>query len=66
MKKNKTENLPEIAASQLEIYEWLKTVKFKKKLFGGVDEVDVWKKIAELNALYEKLILAKREKNDGE
>lgn len=41
----------------VEIKEWLKTVKFKKKLFGGVSEVDVWKKINELNAMYERALL---------
>ena len=33
------------------IASFLKTVKFKRKLFGGVDEKDVWKKIDELNEL---------------
>lgn len=66
MKKKNTENLPEIDASQVEIHEWLKSVKFKKKFFGGVDEVDVWDKISELNALYEKLIIATQEKSNEE
>ena len=45
---------------QLEILAWLKTVQFKKVRFGGVDEADVWKKIEELNSLYEKALLAER------
>lgn len=43
-----------------EIQNWLKSVKFKKKLFGGVDEVEVWKKIEELNSLYERVLIAER------
>ena len=30
-------------------------MKFRKKFFGGVDEADVWKKINELNQMYEEL-----------
>ena len=33
--------------------EWLKKIHFKKKLFGGVSETDVWKRIGELNSMYE-------------
>lgn len=43
-----------------EIREWLNSVSFKKRRFGGVDEADVWKKIGKLNALYEKLLIAER------
>ncbi len=45
---------------QQEIIKWLHDIRFKKKLFGGVDEMDVWQKIEELNALYEKALLAER------
>ena len=49
-----------------EIREWLSSVSFKKAKFGGVDEADVWKKIDELNSLYEKaLIAALAEKTTG-
>lgn len=41
-----------------EIEEWLQTVKFKKVKFGGVDEADVWRKIDELNSLYEKALIS--------
>ena len=41
-----------------EIKEWLDSVSFKKAKFGGVDEADVWKKIDELNRLYEKTLIA--------
>ncbi|MCF0259257.1 MAG: hypothetical protein HUJ54_05305 [Erysipelotrichaceae bacterium] len=42
------------------IASFLKTVKFKRKLFGGVDEKDVWKKIDELNELYKAELRAER------
>lgn len=53
-------DLTELSGDLLEIQNWLKTVKFKKKLFGGVDEVEVWKKIEELNSLYERVLIAER------
>lgn len=40
--------------------EWLKTVKFKRSLVNGVDEVDVWRKLEELNNLYEASLIAER------
>ncbi len=63
-KKITTEN--KIDSVQAEIHEWINNVKFKRKLFGGVDEADVWKKFRELNSLYEKLIVAERMKNNNE
>lgn len=45
-----------------EIVQWIKEVKFKKKLIGGVDEDDVLKKLDELNQLYEKALLCERER----
>ena len=56
----KPENLDSLSKKQQEIYEWLSNLKFRKKTFGGVDEADVWSKIGELNALYEKLLIAER------
>lgn len=47
---------PELA----EIGAWLETIRFRKKAVGGLDPVDVWKKIEELNGLYEKALLAER------
>lgn len=48
-----------------EIAEWLKTVKFKRTTFGGVSEADVWKKISELNSLYEKALIAVQTEQRG-
>lgn len=59
-----TEELEEISQEQLQIQQWLKKVRFKKSLFGGVNEVDVWKKIAELNGLYEAALAAERTRFD--
>lgn len=42
------------------VAQWLATVRFRKKVLGGVDPGDVWKKIEELNRLYEDALLAER------
>ncbi len=43
---------------------FLASVKFKKRVFGGLDPADVWKKIDELNSLYENAIVAERARYD--
>ena len=45
-----------------EIIKWFQTVKFRRMMFDGVDENDVWKKLEELNRLYESAIRAERER----
>ena len=47
---------------QNEIARWLNEVRFRRVCFGGVDETDVWKKIEELNRMYEKMLIAERSK----
>ena len=47
------------------IQKWLEQVRFKKAFFGGVDEADLWKKIAELNSLYEAALSAERARYDA-
>ena len=47
------------------LVQWLKTVKFRKVLFGGVDEMQLWKKLEELNRLYEAAISAERARYDA-
>lgn len=54
----------EFTPEQEAVMEWLKTTKFKRKVIGGVDEADVWKKIEELTALYEKAVEAERVRYD--
>ena len=51
------ESMPEERA---EIISWLEGLKFPRKLIGGVDEVVVWKKITELDALYAKALEAEK------
>lgn len=50
---------------QENIKKWLKQVRFKKAILGGVKEADVWKKIAELNTLYEAALSAERARYDA-
>ena len=50
---------------QERIQRWLKQVRFKTTLIGGVEESDVWKKIAELNTLYEAALSAERARYDA-
>lgn len=39
-----------------DISKFIKEIKFKKKLFGGVDELEVWNKIEALNLEYKNYI----------
>ncbi len=48
-----------------DIIAWIKKLKFRKKLIGGVDEEDVLKKIDELNRLYEAALLNERARYDA-
>ena len=50
---------------QLEINEWLKNVKFHKSMLGGVNEQDVWKKIQQLNEMYQVALKAERIRYDA-
>lgn len=47
-----------------EIAEWLDKVRFRKKFFGGLDEQDLWKKIDELNTMYQAALEAERVRYD--
>lgn len=51
---------PAINSEQQNIIDWLKKVRFRPQLFGGVSEQDVWKKIDELNKLYDAALAAER------
>lgn len=46
------------------IARWLKQVRFRKRLFGGVSERDVWKNIGELNDMYHAALTAERARYD--
>ncbi|NMA64839.1 MAG: signal peptidase I [Clostridiaceae bacterium] len=41
-----------LSLEYIKIEKWLKKLRFRKKLFGGVSEQDVWKKIGELNEMF--------------
>lgn len=43
------------ANSLNEIEDKINNMKFKKKLVGGVDEADVWRKIRDLDADYQNV-----------
>lgn len=51
---------------QSQIAEYIHRLKFKKKVFGGVDQADVFRKLEELNRLYESLLLQERAKWQAE
>lgn len=57
--KNNNEN-----NNSKKITEWIEGVRFRKKFFGGVSEEDVWKKIEELNKMYEASLEAERIRYD--
>lgn len=41
-----------------DVARYIGGMKFKKRLFGGVDEADVWRQIEALHAEYEAVFLA--------
>ena len=47
------------------IADWLNRVRFRRQLFGGVSEKDVWKKIGELNEMYKRALIAERARYDA-
>lgn len=49
---------------QLSIMNWLQSVKFRKQIFGGLNQEDVWKKIHELDEMYEAALRAERIRYD--
>lgn len=52
-------------SEQEEIIDWLEKLNFRKQFLGGVDEQDVWKKIHELNIMYETALRAERIRYDA-
>ena len=50
---------------QQQIEDWLRAVKFRRRLFGGVEETHVWAKLRELNELYQKALIAERARYDA-
>ena len=64
MKKTRISQKNQMSFQQMQIAKYLQKLKFKPRLFG-VDQADVWKKISELNALYETALLAERARYDA-
>lgn len=54
-----------LSQAQQKLLSWHKSVKFRRSLFGGVDEGDLWKKLGDLYALYDKALWAERGRYDG-
>ena len=50
---------------QEKLKEWFRTVRFRKVLFGGVDEIHLWKKLEELNQIYETSLSTERARYDA-
>ncbi|MGN0763362.1 MAG: hypothetical protein ACI4MK_08230 [Aristaeellaceae bacterium] len=50
---------------QKKIRAWLRTVHFRRRLFGGVSERDVWRKLEELNNMYNLALEAERIRYDA-
>lgn len=59
------ENAPQPNREVQRIRQWLRQVHFRHVLFGGVSEADVWKKLGELNSMYESLLTAERVRCDA-
>ena len=54
--------LPEL---EKRIADWLQKVKFRKRIFSGVDEADVWEKVHVLNDMYREAWIAERARYDA-
>ncbi len=56
---------PSVNTEHDKLLAWFQTVRFRKKLFGGIDEVYLWRKLEELNRLYESSLTAERARYDA-
>ena len=63
-KAQRAADLERMSREQRRIAHWLRNVKFRKALFG-VSERDVWKKISELNDMYNAALIAERARYDA-
>ena len=59
------EEIPFPPEYQEQIANWLREVKFRRRVFGGVDETHVWTKIRELNDIYQQALSAERMRYDA-
>lgn len=58
-RQNNTTPLPSSRTME-DVAHFIKKMKFRKKLFGGVDEADVWRQMEALHREYEAVFLAQR------
>lgn len=56
---------PPVSPEHARIAQWLAKLRFRKKIFGGVRELDVWKRIGELDAMYTQALFAERVRYDA-
>ena len=54
-----------LSREQQKIARWLKKLRFHKGIFGGIREAEVWKRMNELNSLYEEALAAERARCDA-
>ena len=52
--------------SMEDVAHYIEGMRFRKKLFGGVDEADVWKKIEALHKEYEAVFLMQELRHEQE
>lgn len=63
--QGRKETIQPLNCEQKRILQWLRKVRFRKRLFGGISERDAWKKIEELNAMYNNALMAERARYDA-
>lgn len=63
--KAQNRDVKPLSREHQQLLDWHKHVRFKKTLFGGVKESDVWKKLGELNELYNQALAAERIRCDA-
>lgn len=59
----KTKMMPELSSGMKEISDLFKDLHFQKKILGGVDEMDVWRQLREVQKEYETLLRIHDEQN---
>ena len=58
-----TQIIPQMSSGMKEISDLFKDLHFQKKILGGVDEMDVWRQLREVQKEYETLLRIHDEQN---
>jgi hypothetical protein len=58
-------DIPFAKEQEARIASWIEKVKFRRQIFGGVSQADVFKKIGELNDMYKQALIAERARYDA-